>query len=91
MDTGPGLADGIPAFFVETLEVRGRDGAILGKLKIYEPLSENPILTLKPYLRPADDRVIVKGRDTEGNEINAIVPVLVEANALQMRSVVTAQ
>jgi sulfur-oxidizing protein SoxY len=81
MDTG--LADGIPPFFVERLELQGRDGAMLGTLQIYEPVSENPVLTLKPRLGPADDRVIVKGRDTDGNLIRAVVPVNTRASALE--------
>lgn len=84
MDTG--LADGIPAFYVEALEVQGRDGATLGKIKIYEPVSENPVLTLKPQLEPADDKVIVKGRDTDGNLIDAVVPVDTQASALEPRN-----
>lgn len=80
MDTG--LADGIPAFYVEELELQGRDGTTLGKLQIFEPVSENPVLTLKPQLGPDDDRVIVKGRDTDGNLIDAVVPVNTQASAL---------
>ena len=59
MDTG--LADGIPAFYVESLEVQGRDGTTLGKLQIFEPVSENPVLTLKPQLGPGG-----RPRDREG-------------------------
>lgn len=81
MDTG--LADGIPAFFVERLEIQGNDGKVLGRLRIYEPVSENPTLTLMPNLGPADDRVIVKGRDNEGNTIDAVVPVGVRSSALE--------
>ena len=83
MDTG--LADGIPAFYVEELEIQNRDGATLGKLQIYEPVSENPVLTLKPQLGPDDDRVIVKGRDTDGNLIDAVVPVNTQASALDTK------
>ena len=83
MDTG--LADGIPAFYVEKLEIQGRDGTTLGKLQIYEPVSENPVLTLKPQLGPDDDRVIVKGRDTDGNLIDAVVPVNTQASALNTK------
>jgi len=81
MDTG--LADGIPAFFVEQLEIQGRDGNILGKMRIFEPVSENPTFTLMPNLGPADDSLIVKGRDNEGNPINAVVPIGVRASALE--------
>ena len=80
MDTG--LADGIPAFYVEKLEVLGSTGELLGKMHIHEPVSENPTLTLMPNLGPTDDRVIVRGRDNEGNEINAVVPTGMRQSAL---------
>ena len=84
MDTG--LADGIPAFYVEKLDIRDSSGAVIGKVHIHEPVAENPTLTLEPNLRPADDRVIIKGRDNEGNEINAVVPVGVRQSALDVEA-----
>ena len=65
MDTG--LAAGIPVFYLETLDVRDEDGAPLMSLELFEPVSENPTLTLKPRVGDGDTRLEVSTRDTEGN------------------------
>ena len=66
MDTG--LADGIPAFYLEELTVRDASGATLMALELFEPVSENPTLTLKPRVGTGDTVLAVDTRDTEGNE-----------------------
>ncbi len=81
MDTG--LADGIPAFFIEKLELKGADGKLLGNLYINEPISENPTVTLFPILKEATTAVQITGRDNEGNLIDVAVPAPVQSSALQ--------
>ena len=66
MDTG--LVPGIPAFYIETIEVLDDSGAALARLSLFEPVSENPLLTLD---LPATDAVHLRGRDNNGNEIRA--------------------
>jgi sulfur-oxidizing protein SoxY len=81
MDTG--LADGIPAFFIEKLELKGAGGKLLGNLYINEPISENPTVTLFPILKESTTAVQIKGRDNEGNLIDVAVPAPVQSSALQ--------
>lgn len=72
MDTG--LADGIPAFFINRLEVKGPDAEVLARLEIREPVSEHPTFTLKPKLAMSTPFVQLQGRDTDGNLVNVRVP-----------------
>ncbi len=72
MDTG--LADGIPAFFMNTLEVKAPDQKTLARLDIRQPVSEHPTFTLKPNLDMTTDYLQLQGRDTDGNLVNVKVP-----------------
>lgn len=83
MDTG--LADGIPAFYVETLEVKDPKGEIYGRLQIKEPVSENPTLTLYPQLGDATEKVNLEGRDNEGNKIRVEIPADLQSSTLQLK------
>lgn len=72
MDTG--LAAGIPAFFIQDLEVSDASGARLMHINAFEPVSENPLFTLD--LPPGEgdlSRVKVTGVDNNGNRIQAWV------------------
>jgi sulfur-oxidizing protein SoxY len=66
MDTG--LAPGVPAFYAETIELADDQGKRLATIKPYEPISENPLFTLD---LPGKTRVILSGRDNNGNLFNA--------------------
>jgi sulfur-oxidizing protein SoxY len=68
MDTG--LVAGIPAFYLERLELYDPDGALLTRLALYEPIAENPLLTLD---LPRLTLVALRGRDNNGNPIAANV------------------
>ena len=65
MDTG--LATGIPAFYLNELSIRDQSGKTLADLDLYEPVSENPTLTLKPRVTSSETLLQVSSRDTEGN------------------------
>lgn len=65
MDTG--LAAGIPAFYLNELTVRDVEGKALAELDLYEPVSENPTLTLRSAVGRKDSVLYVSSRDTEGN------------------------
>lgn len=72
MDTG--LAAGIPAFFIQELEISDAAGARLMRIHAFEPVSENPLFTLD--LPPGEEdlsRVRVSGVDNNGNRIQAWV------------------
>jgi len=66
MDTG--LAAGIPAFFMNKITVRDEAGDAVAELDLYEPVSENPTVTIKPSVGQAEETLQVTARDTEGNE-----------------------
>jgi len=67
MDTG--LADGIPAFYMSELNITDESGALVAEIDLYEPVSEDPTLTLLPKMRSKDaSKLNVQARDTEGNE-----------------------
>ncbi len=66
MDTG--LADGIPAFFIERIEVKDASGDEVGVIMPFEPVAENPVFTVNT---PGDGPVSVSGRDNNGNRFKA--------------------
>jgi len=67
MDTG--LAAGIPAFYMNELSIADKNGALVAEIDLFEPVSENPTLTLLPKLLTAEATTLqVQARDTEGNE-----------------------
>lgn len=68
MDTG--LAGGIPVFHVESLALRDVAGRELASVQLYEPVSENPVLSLDLQHQ---GRLSIEGRDTQGNRIAAEV------------------
>lgn len=68
MDTG--LAAGIPVFHVDTVTISDGGGRELARLVLFEPVSENPVLSVD--LKHQGDLRIV-GRDTQGNPIDARV------------------
>lgn len=65
MDTG--LAAGIPAFYMNELEVKNNAGDVVAQLDLFEPVSENPTLTLRPKIGVDAETLHVSTRDTEGN------------------------
>ncbi len=71
MDTG--LADGIPVFIIEELSVASPDGTELGRIEMYEPVNEDPAVTLYFEDETLGDHVLVAGRDNNGNEIEAVL------------------
>jgi len=76
MDTG--LAPGIPAFFMNEITVRDGSGEAVAELDLFEPVSENPTVTIKPKVGQAEETLQVSARDNEGNEFGfpLIVPGL---------------
>lgn len=73
MDTG--LAPGIPVFYMNQIEVTSPAGEKLANIEMYEPISENPTLTLKPLITDKIDELLVYARDTEANEFRYTLPV----------------
>lgn len=74
MDTG--LAkDNTPAFYIERLDVKGKDGDPLAALEMFEPVSEDPTVTLEVNVPPADASLTVDGRDNNGTIYRSVVPI----------------
>jgi sulfur-oxidizing protein SoxY len=69
MDTG--LAAGIPAFYLEHSRIKAADSKVLAELDTFEPVSENPILTLEVDGRTVGQGLLFEGRDNNGNEFKA--------------------
>lgn len=67
MDTG--LVAGIPALYIEKLQLVDQADRVWWRLALHEPVSENPMLTFELPVRPAGTLRLV-GRDNNGNLIN---------------------
>lgn len=85
MDTG--LADGIPAFFIEDLRFLAEDGSELARLQPFEPVSEHPMFTVQLKPDSTNQAIRIEGRDIEANEITAEVPLFWRNNAVIPTSV----
>ena len=70
MDTG--LANGIPAFFIDELSIRDADGRMVARIWPAEPVSENPVFTLE--LGGVQRAVQIEGRDNNGNKVLGALP-----------------
>ena len=68
MDTG--LVAGIPAFYIEDLQLVDSSGQAWWKLALHEPVSENPLITFELPPQAVSGLRLV-GRDNNGNRIDA--------------------
>lgn len=68
MDTG--LASGVPAFYIDRITVRDQAGLELATLYTYEPVAENPVISLDLHTRGP---VTIDGYDIQGNTFKAEV------------------
>lgn len=74
MDTG--LAkDNTPAFFIERLDVKAKEGEPLATLELFEPVSEDPTVTIDVTVPATEGEVNVDGRDNNGNIYRSTIPV----------------
>jgi len=71
VDTG--LAAGIPAFFIQTLQLVDEAGKPLMLIEGFEPLAENPVFTVDIPAARAAAGYRVSGRDNNGNTISAAI------------------
>lgn len=65
MDTG--LANGIPAFYIERVELETPDGRPLGELATFEPVAENPLFTVEIPAGLTLPGLVIRARDNNGN------------------------
>ncbi len=68
MDTG--LASGIPAFYIQKLDLATDSGARLMRIEMFEPVSENPVFTFDVD-GAAKEKLWLTGIDNNGNKIKA--------------------
>ena len=81
MDTG--LAkDGTPAFYIEQTEIKDASGKGLAKLELFEPVAEDPSVTLMLRLPASATSVTVDGRDNNGGIFRATIPAPWKSSAL---------
>lgn len=73
MDTGL-TPDNIPAFYIETLQLRSPSGALLAAIEMREPVSEDPTLTVNVQLPAAAEALHITGRDIGGTEYSSKIP-----------------
>lgn len=74
MDTG--LAkDNTPAFFIEELAVKNPAGDALATVEMFEPVSEDPAISLSIKPTASDASINVDGRDNNGNVYRSVIPV----------------
>lgn len=69
MDTG--LVPGIPAFFIENINFRNSSGEVLAHLELFEPINENPVLSLNLNTDDKNSTIYMTGSDNNGNEFEA--------------------
>lgn len=73
MDTG--LAkDNTPAYFIEKMEMRGSSGEPLARVEMFEPMAEDPTLTLLLQLPASDAALDIEGRDNNGAIYKSTLP-----------------
>jgi sulfur-oxidizing protein SoxY len=81
MDTG--LAkDNTPAYYIEHLEMRGASGKPLARLDMFEPVAEDPTVTLLLRLPASDATLDVEGRDNNGEVYRSSLPAPWRQSAL---------
>lgn len=67
MDTG--LAPGIPAFYIDKLDLKRGEDDIIATLEIFEPVSENPYFTFD-LADNSNQALYLSAHDINGNRIN---------------------
>jgi sulfur-oxidizing protein SoxY len=68
MDTG--LADGVPEFYLQNINITDQAGVVVAKIKTYQPLSENPVFTIDVN-KELELPLFLQGVDNNGNRLKA--------------------
>lgn len=68
MDTG--LVGGIPAFYLNRLQVSDQQGTPLLRLELFEPVSENPVFSFD-FPQRVPGSLVLTGTDNNGNRVSA--------------------
>jgi sulfur-oxidizing protein SoxY len=78
MDTG--FIENVPLYHLEEFAVRGADGRLLGRAKLWASVAEDPVLTLLPHARPGET-LAVSATDSSGIRYAAEARVHGQAHA----------
>lgn len=81
MDTGL-TQDNTPAFYIESFDVKRAGGEALAKIEMFEPVSEDPTVTLLLDVPTSETGVYVEGRDNNGSIYRSLVPVPWKSSSL---------
>jgi sulfur-oxidizing protein SoxY len=68
MDTG--LVGGIPAFYLNKLQVADLDGRVLLRMNVFEPVSENPVFSFD-FSGKSARGLVLSGTDNNGNRVQS--------------------
>jgi sulfur-oxidizing protein SoxY len=68
MDTG--LVGGIPAFYLNRLQVSSSQGTPLLRMELFEPVSENPVFSFD-FSQRVPGPLVLSGTDNNGNRVSA--------------------
>lgn len=68
MDTG--LVGGIPAFYLNKLQVADAQGRVLLRVNLFEPVSENPVFSFD-FDKLDASTLVLTGTDNNGNRVHA--------------------
>ncbi len=68
MDTG--LVGGIPAFYLNRLQVSSSQGRPLLRMELFEPVSENPVFSFD-FSQRVPGPLVLSGTDNNGNRVSA--------------------
>ncbi len=73
MDTGLAI-DNTPAYYIETVKMRSKSGVPLATLDMFEPVGEDPTLTLLLRLPVNESALEIEGRDNNGAMYRSRIP-----------------
>jgi sulfur-oxidizing protein SoxY len=80
-----GFVTGIPAFFIDHLQVKTAEGKLVADLQPAEPLAENPVITLDLTAQGSSGKGYrLEWSDTDGNRGSASVPAASQSLAAEV-------
>lgn len=68
-----GMIANTPAYFIETVEITGRDGAALAKLALSEAVAPDPVFTLILEEERPSETLNIRARDNNGGDFRGVV------------------
>jgi len=69
-----GMIANAPAYFIETVEITGRDGSPLARLTLSEAIAPDPVFSLAIEEERPSERFAIRARDNNGGDYRGTVP-----------------